>query len=545
MSATQIPNGSFYGSWFIIVITAFITRWVYRYSLVRRSVKGLPQIHSALGFFESGARTMLPHIPFIWPANAYAIDDPWKKYADAGSDLIALTQLSTPDHAVYITSSPEAAQLILAKSSVFLKPLDMFRYRAINIFGNQIVSVQNGLDHKRHKLAVKACFGESTMQEGWNSMASAFQEMMRQERLEVGGVISDTKELMNKVTMRVICKSWFGMDSPWTIQTTKDALMPFYEALHIVEGSLVAQLLFPLWFMEYNPLPSLRRFGNAQRCMVHHLHMMAESRRSELIQGTESRKPIYRDVLGSLVAAQVDDRGAHEKPPDTGLSKDEVIGNIFIFVVAGHETTSNTLTFTLAFLALYPEWQEKLRQEISEATEGLLSYECINALPLVLATCYEAMRLRDLVMTLPKVVQEDVKIPYRTWTPDGKSVERERVLPKGAHVVIDSPASQRNPFYWDDSKEFKPTRHLVGNRLQSPNFTGFSKGERKCIGKRFAEVEMVCFVSHLVKTFTWSAVTEAGETAEQLKNRLLHGTEALSLTPGTFGLKFEKRSGMP
>jgi cytochrome P450 len=121
------------------------------------------------------------------------------EYADVGSDLIALTQLSTPDHAVYITSSPEAAQLILSKSNVFLKPLDMFRYRAINIFGNQIVSMQNGMDHKRHRLAVKGCFGEATMQEGWNSMASAFQEMIQQESLQMGGLLSDTRSVMIKV----------------------------------------------------------------------------------------------------------------------------------------------------------------------------------------------------------------------------------------------------------------------------------------------------------------------------------------------------------
>ncbi|KAI9150768.1 Cytochrome P450 2J3 [Paramyrothecium foliicola] len=487
-------------------------------------------------------RTSLPHIPFLWPARAYTIDDPWKKYADARSDLIALTQLSTPDYAVYITSSPEASRLILSKSNVFLKPLDMFRYRAINIFGHQIVSTQNGLDHRRHRLAVQGCFGESTMRDGWDSMAGAFQEMIQQENITSGGILVDAREVMIKVTMRVICQSWFGVYFPWTFPATKDAMMPFYEALQIVESSMLSQLLLPLWFMKYNPMSSVRRLGKAQSCMLHHLKSMVARRRTELATDANGKQSMPRDVLGALVAAQAYGDATPHLVSESGLSEEEIIGNIFIFVVAGHETTSNTLAFTLAFLAIYPEWQERLYQEILKTCkQGLPSYQDINALPLVLATCYEAIRLRDIVMTLPKVASEDLAVPYKTWTLGGEVTERVRIIPKGSHVVIDPPASQRNPYYWDDAMEFRPTRHILGQVVNSENFIGFSRGERKCIGKRFAEVEMVCFLSHLVHSFTWVAIPLEGETKEQMVKRILSGRETLSLRPGSFNLNFTKR----
>jgi hypothetical protein len=85
--------------------------------------------------------------------------------------------------------------------------------------------------------------------------------------------------------------------------------------------------------MEYNPLPSLRRMGNAQSCMLRHLRAMMNSRRSELLKATEGNHPTYRDVLGSLVAAQIDENTNQQQDPGTGLTEDEVIGNIFIFVV--------------------------------------------------------------------------------------------------------------------------------------------------------------------------------------------------------------------
>jgi hypothetical protein len=127
-------------------------------------------------------------------ANSFVLE-----YENAKCDLIALTQVTTPSHAVYITSSPQTAQLIGQKPSLFEKPLGMFRYQAINIFGTQIVST-NGAVHKRHKGVVRACFGENVMQNTWDRMISALEVMMREEGVEgQGGIIRDVKGVMIKV----------------------------------------------------------------------------------------------------------------------------------------------------------------------------------------------------------------------------------------------------------------------------------------------------------------------------------------------------------
>jgi cytochrome P450 len=101
--------------------------------------------------------------------------------------LIALTQVTTP-HAVYITSSPAAAQAISLKSDIFLKPTGMFRYQAVNIFGPQMVSCQTGPEHRRHKNVVKGCFNDKIMQEVWETMSRAVETMIYEEEVEKGGV---------------------------------------------------------------------------------------------------------------------------------------------------------------------------------------------------------------------------------------------------------------------------------------------------------------------------------------------------------------------
>ncbi|KAH9904074.1 cytochrome P450 [Xylariomycetidae sp. FL2044] len=543
-------DNSYYALALIAILGVYVGRWIVQYIQTIRSVRGLAQIHTVFGLFETPLRALgIPHVPFIWPVKQYTIDDHWKKYATARCDLLALTQLRTPDHALYITSSPEAMQFVFSNTDVFLKPVDYFLYSLLNLFGKHIISAQNGSQHKRHKAVVRGFFGESTMELGWEMAAASFKTMLREEKLAGGGKLSDVKEVMAKVTLHVISKAWFGIDTPWQIPKTNNAMMPFYEALHEVEESIFLQLLLPLWFMEYSPLPSLRRLGKAQRSMLYHLKKMIAARRSQFSLANGGKTQGASDLIGALVASQMQEEmnisSSNDKTSSSGLTEQEVIGNIWVFVMAGHETSAHTLAYALALLAIHPEWQEKLHKEITDAVgdDSVPTYKDINSLPLVLATAYEALRLRDLAMTLTKLVSRDTYIPYSTWDEAGEVSRSRRFIPKGSEVILDTTGCQLNPLYWDEPSEFRPSRFLgeEGNRARA-GFLGFAKGERQCIGKRFAEVEMVCFLSHMVKTFRWSVVARKGETREQMCRRVLSGKELITLTPGFFELDLKRRS---
>ncbi len=165
----------------------------------------------------------------------------------------------------------------------------------------------------------------------------------------------------------------------------------------------------------------------------------------------------------------------------------------------------------------------------------------MNRLPLVLAACYEAIRLRDLVMFMSKEVREDTPIPYTTWDDAGNIAHKQHMLKKGSHIILDTPSMQRNPFVWVDPMEYIPARHLTGEA--KANFVGFSLGPRQCIGKRFAEVEMVAFLSHVIKDYKIFPAPRDGESLEEMKEKLMACTEELTLRPLKFGLKFEQRAG--
>ncbi|WVW80473.1 hypothetical protein I302_102455 [Kwoniella bestiolae CBS 10118] len=515
--------------------------------------KGLPTISSFIEYFESSYRQKLPHIPYIVPVRDYTIEKPWDKYAKSHSDLFACPQLSTPSYAVYVTSNPQATLILSNQAGIFGKPVEMFRYAAISIFGKQITSTQNGEEHRRHKRIVEPCLNEGIMQAGWEKMVEAYDTMKVGERIEDGGIMEDVKDCMIKLTLYVFGRSGSNFEFPWNIPKTKSGdEMPIAEALHTVENSMIAQLLVPLWLLRYFPLSSVRRLGQAQVSFVSLLRKLYRSKRLELDQSSEhdsSAPP--KDILGALVASQMSaEREERLKAGEkgtriVGLMESEIIGNIWIFLLAGHETTGHTLTFLQAFLAVYPEWQDKLYKEIKgicgDETPG---YRQLNQLHLCLAACYETIRLKDIVMTLPKIALKDAILPYTTWDNQGNVTYKTHVIKKGSHIIIDSPALSLDPFVWNDPEKFDPTRFLDENERASSlinNFAGFSLGQRQCIGKRFAEVEMVAYIAHSIYEYRLYPVSKEGESEEEMRGRILRGTEELTLTPFRFGIRYEKR----
>lgn len=142
-------------------------------------------------------------------------------------------------------------------------------------------------------------------------------------------------------------------------------------------------------------------------------------------------------------------------------------------------------------------------------------------------------------MTLPKLLAEDVQIPYTTWDDSGRVSTHTRTIKKGSHLIIDSPACQLNPFTWSDPMTFNPDR-MLDDSIKNMS-TGFSSGRRGCIGKRFAEVEIVAFITHMVKQYKFEPVPKEGETRKMMEKRYLAGAEVLNLTPGKWDLKMTKR----
>jgi cytochrome P450 len=178
------------------------------------------------------------------------------------------------------------------------------------------------------------------------------------------------------------------------------------------------------------------------------------------------------DLLGRLVTAR--DPATGEAMPDA-----LIVDNVVTFLMAGHETTSQALTWALYLLALFPDWQEAVRQEVlSIAGARALGREDIGNLPLLDAVFQEAMRLYPPAPVLMRRTIRPVTLGGVT-------------LGAGATINIPVYIVHRHRSLWPDPLKFDPSRFTVEatpNRYRCA-YMPFGAGPRTCVGGSFAMIE--------------------------------------------------------
>ncbi|WWC93898.1 hypothetical protein V866_000735 [Kwoniella sp. B9012] len=527
---------------------------------VLRQVKGLPTRHGLFPAWEVGLRPRLPHVPWLFPVKSFYTKPEFDIYQSSQSDLLAFTVLTLPTRPVYFIGSPQLAKYICTKISSFGKASFEKRYENIRQFGSNIVSAYDGEEHRRHKNAIRGCFGEEIFGKVWEKMTEQVDTMLIEEKVDEGGMVRDVAKLMIKVTFAVIGEVGFGEKIPWNIQRSNGkGEMPFVESMEAMDESLLLQFLMPSWVLKV--VPSLRRYGRARRDYLKHTHKLYQDRREQLISEDDLSSKPPKDILGALAHSQIiAERGSSPNSKTqfggkgygksfVGLSEEEVISDMFVFLVAGHETTGHTLAFILANLALYPEWQDELYTEIKDVCgDEEPNHRNMNQLPLCLAFALESLRQHDVARLIFKYATEDVLVPYSTWDKDGSNViQRQHLMKRGSLIGLDLPACQKNPYHWTETDKFDPRRHLSGKEGGGEDvpYLGFSLGTRACIGKRFAEVEMVSFIARIIPRYRIKIKKETEgeeESWEQSRKRMIDTAyEDLTLTPGRFDLIFENR----
>jgi cytochrome P450 len=290
---------------------------------------------------------------------------------------------------------------------------------------------------------------------------------------------------------------------------------------------------------------------------------MLQSKQAEVDSGAEQTG---MDLLGAMIrSAQNSDTG---KPL---LSDEEILGNAFVFILAGHETTANSIHYSLIYLACNPAMQKKLQADVDDIFQGRKPEEWNydHDLPklfsgMVGATMNEQLRLIPPVIEIPKCTRTVQPI-----TIDGKRC----TVPANVLINLSTAAAHRNPNSWphgppsdpskpshpvsnlhNDLEEFKPDRWLLsgGNSAQQApkhsskartehsedeqdatggptgdtaaslwkpvkgSYLPFSEGARSCIGKRFAQVEVLAVLAVIFNEWSVELALDDFASEEEL-----------------------------
>ncbi len=232
--------------------------------------------------------------------------------------------------------------------------------------------------------------------------------------------------------------------------------------------------------------PYLKNWFLRKRNVQKHIGLTREARviLREIVDRRVKSGNRENDLLDMLLDARYEDGSAMEA--------EQLIDEILILFTAGHETTSNSLTFTAQLLARHPEAQQKIAQEITHAKSTSASIqEIIMACPYTKMVIEESMRLYP-----PAYFIDRVNIEEDEW--------KGMIIPKGTSLLFSMYEIHRHKDFWDDPEAFMPERFEDPKKYASAYFP-FGAGPRMCIGNNFAMYEMILAIGELVHRFEITA----------------------------------------
>ena len=332
------------------------------------------------------------------------------------------------------------AQGVFPKSDLMVGALDP-------LIGESMF-VTDGPKWRRQRAMIDPAFSLMRLNVAYGAMCAATDDHVAAiDQLATDDTPFSLDLAMSHLTADVICRTVFS--TPLASNVAKEVFDDFtlFEK-SVAQVDILGMILKPAW-SEAKQTPEVLAACERIR---HHIGALIDTH-------LEAEPGEYNDIASAVIEA---------KDKDTGLpfTRDELIDQLGVFFLAGHETTASALTWVFYILAERPEWLVRLREEIDPLMgDGQLSFEETKKLPLTRAFFKEALRLYPPITFVPRVALEKVEI-------EGKK------LPRGALVMIAPWTLQRHSKYWDEPHAFIPERFLPENEktLNTGAYIPFGQG---------------------------------------------------------------------
>lgn len=195
-----------------------------------------------------------------------------------------------------------------------------------------------------------------------------------------------------------------------------------------------------------------------------------------------AQKGDERDILSSLLKAVDSDSGER-------FTFDEILDQVAMLFLAGHETSASALTWAIYLLSLYPDIQEKAYAEVMDVVgAGEFDALLIKKMPLLTNIFKETLRLYPPVGFFARENTQETTM-------------RDKTIVKGSSVVVSPWLIHRHPDFWDNPNGFNPDRFNDPKSIQKDTYLPFGMGPRICIGASFALQEAVLILATIVRDF--------------------------------------------
>ncbi|KAM0459388.1 hypothetical protein ACHAPV_005575 [Trichoderma viride] len=498
--------------------------------------------------------------------------------------------LVSPGRLMLLTDNAETIRTITLKREQFPKWTAV--YNILRQFGENVLTTESSI-WRMHRKVTSPSFNERNAALVFREAIVQTQGMLRMWTGPEGNTRKEPLNSLQRDTMRlalnIISYVGFGMQLLWPGETHAAGTDPkllkygshepsvghqlsFTDTMEFLLERLLVLLILPRWilreysFVLYFDLVSLYKtlmlwttellpFEKIKKAVLaydEYIKYMNELLDEKIEDARKGDHIEGMDLMGQLAKSCF---GTENK--DATLSREEIISNAFIMFVAGHETTANTIHFTLIFLAMNPDVQRKIQQDIDNITQGQdpkdWDYESlVNPMTasMIGAAMNETMRLMSPVVVIPKTTYSDQPLVM-----DGNKY----VIPKDTGISLVTISAHVNPRYWPtrpskvtpgksnildyvperwfqsmdkdssagsedvagaDSEDFGGFQGSDINaqlfRPERGSYVPFSDGARSCLGRRIAVVEMMAALAVIFRSYSVELAVDEWASQEQV-----------------------------
>lgn len=391
---------------------------------------------------------------------------------------------------VHLLNHPDLVTQVLQKRAANYDKHTRSSASIKSVTGESLLTC-NGEAWKRQRRMDQPAFHHRQIAGFAEQMATAAAAMIDRWRDQP---VLDISSEMARLTYSIVGQTLFSFNTGEDAATVEKAMRVI---LPHVFGRLGNLVNWPGWL----PTPANRLFRRSLAEVDQVVYRIIDQHR----EAQERGEPDV-DLLAMLMRVRDGETGA-------GLDDSQLRNETITFLLAGHETTANALTWTFYLLSQHPEVERQLHDEITTVLGGRTpTLEDIPQLAYTKRVIQESMRLYPPIWIIERrVIEEDVIGGY--------------MLPAGSAVVISPYALHRHPDFWERPEQFDPSR------FESPPpaaYIPFGAGPRFCIGNEFAMLEAQLVTVMVMQAFQLRLVP--GHPVEPLPDITLRSKHGMMMT---------------
>lgn len=373
---------------------------------------------------------------------------------------------------IVIANAPELIRTVLSDENNIFPKSDLMVNATEALIGDSIF-VSSGETWRRQRAMIDPAFTAMRINRAFSAMSAGVDEAEAAfDRAADTGEPLSLDKAMGHLAADIICRTVFSSS------LKSDIAHQVFDDFAIFERSVAqVEVLRLIWDKAWSKVPQKPDVLAACQRIRAHLGTWVD----EHIDAPEGH---FNDIASAVIAARDPYTGK-------GFTREELIDQLGVFFLAGHETTASALTWAVYLLAMHNETRERIRTEVEDvAGDEPITIEHTKKLSVSRNMFRETLRLYPPITFLPRVALEDTKLGSRR-------------IKKGALVMIAPWVVHRHQRYWRDPDVFDPDRFLPEREHEmTPGcYIPFGQGHRLCSGAAFATIESTLFLARLVRRY--------------------------------------------